>query len=172
MTKEVLLITGASRGLGAATAIQAAEKGYAVCVNYLNNHEAADDIVSTIKAKGGEAIAVAANIADEQEVMKLFETVDDQLGKITALVNNAGIAGKLTTVENMDAARLQCTFATNVIAYFICAREAIKRMAVKYGGKGGSIVNISSTAARLGSANSYVDYAASKGAVDTECREY
>ena len=167
---EVLIITGASRGIGAATARIAGRSGYVVCVNYLKNKAAAKQIVEEIKADGGRALAVGANISREDEVVKLFRTVDDKLGKISALVNNAGILETQMRIEDMNAARLNRVFLTNVIGSFLCAREAVKRMSTKNGGKGGAIVNVSSAAARLGSAGEYVDYAASKGAVDTFTR--
>jgi NAD(P)-dependent dehydrogenase (short-subunit alcohol dehydrogenase family) len=164
---KVIIITGGSRGIGAATARLAAERGYAVCVNYLRNKVAADAVVGEIKAKGGQAIAVAADVASEGDVARLFETVDALLGTVTALVNNAGILERQMRVEEMDAARLTRIFATNITGCFLCAREAVKRMSTRRGGSGGAIVNVSSAASRLGSADEYVDYAASKGAVDT-----
>ncbi|MEC7887506.1 MAG: SDR family oxidoreductase [SAR324 cluster bacterium] len=167
---EVLIITGASRGIGAATARIAGRSGYVVCVNYLKNKAAAKQIVEEINADGGRALAVGADISREEEVVKLFCTVDDKLGKISALVNNAGILETQMRIEEMNAARLNRVFLTNVIGSFLCAREAVKRMSTKNGGKGGAIVNVSSAAARLGSAGEYVDYAASKGAVDTFTR--
>ena len=167
---EVLIITGASRGIGAATARIAGRSGYVVCVNYLKNKAAAKQIVEEIKADGGRALAVGADISREDEVVKLFRTVDDKLGKISALVNNAGILEKQMRIEDMNAARLNRVFLTNITGSFLCAREAVKRMSTKNGGKGGAIVNVSSAAARLGSAGEYVDYAASKGAVDTFTR--
>ncbi|MBD2256150.1 SDR family oxidoreductase [Pseudanabaena sp. FACHB-2040] len=165
--EKVLIITGSSRGIGAATACLAAEQGYAICVNYLRNQEAARSVVSSITQAGGRAIATAADIASEEDVVHLFQTVDEQLGKVTALVNNAGTLEQQTRVENIDAARLNRVFATNITGSFLCAREAIKRMSTKHGGAGGAIVNVSSVASRLGSPGEYVDYAASKGAIDT-----
>ena len=165
--KPVMLITGGSRGIGAATALLAAARGYAVAVNYRRNQTAALAVVDTITQAGGEAIAVAADIAVESDVLRLFETVDVQLGPLTALVNNAGILEKQMRVEQMDAGRLHRIFTTNVIGCFLCAREAIRRMSVAHGGSGGAIVNVSSGAARSGSPGEYVDYAASKGAIDT-----
>jgi NAD(P)-dependent dehydrogenase (short-subunit alcohol dehydrogenase family) len=165
--EKIIIITGASRGIGAATACLAAEQGYAVCVNYLYNQEAAHSIVSSIKQMGGRAIAVAADVASENDVVRLFETVDKQLGKVTALVNNAGVLEQQMRVENIDAARLNRVFATNITGSFLCAREAVKRMSTRRGGAGGAIVNVSSVASRLGSPGEYVDYAASKGAIDT-----
>ena len=168
--RKVLLVTGAGRGIGAATARLAAERGYAVCVNYLRNREAALAVVADIERGGGQAIAVAADISLEAEVMRLFETIDRQLGRLDALVNNAGILERQTQVQTIDAARLQRVFATNVIGSFLCAREAVKRMSSNNGGNGGAIVNLSSLAARTGSPNEYVDYAASKGAIDSFTR--
>jgi NAD(P)-dependent dehydrogenase (short-subunit alcohol dehydrogenase family) len=163
----VVLITGGSRGIGAATALLCASRGYAVCVNYRQDKAAADQVVASIEASGGCAIAVQADVAIEAEVVRLFETCDASLGRLDALVNNAGILEKQMRVEAMDAARLQRVFATNVTGSFMCAREAVKRMSTRRGGKGGSIVNLSSRAALLGSPDEYVDYAASKGAIDT-----
>lgn len=165
--KKVILITGASRGIGAATARLAAARGYAVCVNYLKDQAAANAVVAGIEAAGGRAIAVAADVAAEAEVVNLFRTVDTRLGTITALVNNAGVLEKQMRVDQMDAARLNRVLAANVTGCFLCAREAVQRMSSKHGGNGGAIVNVSSAASRLGSAGEYVDYAASKGAIDT-----
>jgi NAD(P)-dependent dehydrogenase (short-subunit alcohol dehydrogenase family) len=166
-TNDVILITGASRGIGAATAQLAARRGYAVCVNYRSRRDAADEVVAAIEADGGRAFAVAADISSESDVERLFEACDKTLGRVTALVNNAGVLEKQTQVESIDAARLHRVFATNVIGAFICAREAVRRMATDRGGAGGGIVNVSSGAARLGAPGEYVDYAASKGALDT-----
>jgi len=165
--EHVAIITGASRGIGAATAILAGGRGYAVCVNYLSKSDSAREIVSSITKAGGKAIAVAADVAVEADVVRMFETVDHELGPVTALVNCAGILERQMRVEQMDAARIQRVFATNVVGSFICAREAVRRMSTRHGGKGGAIVNVSSGAARLGSPEEYVDYAASKGAIDT-----
>ncbi|VEP12826.1 putative NAD(P)-binding oxidoreductase with NAD(P)-binding Rossmann-fold domain [Hyella patelloides LEGE 07179] len=165
--EKVIIITGGSRGIGAATAYLAAEGGYAVCVNYLHNQEAAKKVVDEVEQLGSKAIAVSADVASETDVIALFNKVDEQLGTVTALVNNAGILEQQMWVENMDAARLHRIFATNIIGSFLCAREAIKRMSTKHGGVGGAIVNVSSGASRLGSPGEYVDYAASKGAIDT-----
>jgi NAD(P)-dependent dehydrogenase (short-subunit alcohol dehydrogenase family) len=167
MNNKVMVITGGSRGIGAATASLAAAQGYAVCINYLRNREAANTVVNAIKAGGGEAIAVQGDVASEADVVRLFETVDRGLGRVTALVNNAGILERQMRVEDMDAARLSRVLATNVTGSFLCAREAIRRMSTKHGGAGGAIVNLSSAAARLGAPNEYVDYAASKGAIDS-----
>lgn len=163
---KVIVITGGSRGIGAATAQLAAQQGYAVCVNYLHNQEAAQAVVESIEKLGERAIAVAADVASEQEVNHLFEVVDQQLGSVTALVNNAGILEQQMRVEQMDAVRLHRVFTTNIIGSFLCAREAVKRMSTQHGGQGGAIVNVSSIASRLGSPGEYVDYAASKGAID------
>ena len=164
---KVMLVTGSSRGIGAATARLAASRGYAVCVNYLHNGVAAQEVVTAIEQNGGKAVAVAANIAVEHEVVALFERLDDSLGPVTALVNNAGILDLQMRVEEMSEARLKRIFATNIIGCFLCAREAIRRMSTRHGGHGGTIVNVSSGAARLGSPGEYVDYAASKGAIDS-----
>ncbi|HEY1172342.1 MAG TPA: SDR family oxidoreductase [Verrucomicrobiae bacterium] len=165
--KQVMLITGAGRGIGAATARLAAKRGYAVCVNYRTNEAAAETIAQEIRSGGGEAITVGADVASEADVVRLFKTVDEQLGRLTALVNNAGILETQMRIETMDAARLNRVFTTNITGSFLCAREAILRMSTKHGGSGGGIVNVSSAAARFGSAGEYVDYAASKGAMDT-----
>ncbi|HEX5091531.1 MAG TPA: SDR family oxidoreductase [Burkholderiales bacterium] len=164
---KVVLITGAGRGIGAATARLAAQRGYAVCVNYLRDRAAADTVVRDITAAGGRAVAVAADVAVEKDVERLFLECDRTLGPLAALVNNAGIVARQSRVEAMDAERLQRMFATNVVGAFLCAREAIRRLSTKHGGRGGAIVNLSSGAARLGSPGEYVDYAASKGAIDT-----
>ena len=164
---RIVVITGASRGIGAATARLAARRGYAVCLNYRLNRIAAEGVVAEIEANGGRAIAVAADISIEADVVRLFETCDQRLGRLTALVNNAGILETQARVENVDAARLHRIFATNVYGAFIGAREAVRRMSKKSGGAGGAIVNVSSAASRLGAPGEYVDYAASKGAVDT-----
>lgn len=165
--KKIVVITGGSRGIGAATARLAAKADYAVCVNYLRDSQAANSVVNEIVGVGGTAIPVPADVSLEPEVLRLFKTVDDSLGPVTALVNNVGIVEQQTRVENMDAARLNRVFAVNVTGSFLCAREAIRRMSTKYGGNGGAIVNVSSVAARLGSPDEYVDYAAAKAAIDT-----
>ncbi|MGD1854457.1 MAG: SDR family oxidoreductase [Leptolyngbyaceae cyanobacterium] len=164
--EPIIVITGGSRGIGAATAYLAAERGYGVCVNYRRNHQAANAVVEKIRQNGGQGVAIAADIAIESEVTSLFHKVDRQLGPVTALVNNAGILEQQMRVENLDATRLNRVFTTNITGSFLCAREAIKRMSTKYGGVGGAIVNVSSVAARLGAPGEYVDYAASKAAVD------
>lgn len=165
--KKILVTTGGSRGIGAATARLAAAQGYAVCISYKSNRGAADEIVDAIRSAGGTAIAVQADVASEANIVRLFETVDRELGPVTALVNNAGILDRQMRVESMDAFRLNRIFATNVTGSFLCAREAIRRMSKRHGGSGGAIVNLSSVASRLGAPEEYVDYAASKGAIDT-----
>ena len=166
MTK-VLLITGGSRGIGAATARLAAERGYAVCVNYHTNRRAADEVVRDIEETGGRAVAIGADVAVDADVVRVFEECDARLGQLTAFVNNAGILDKQMRVDQMEAGRISRIFATNVVGAFACAREAVRRMSTKHGGRGGAIVNVSSGASRLGSPGEYVDYAASKGAMDT-----
>ena len=163
---EVLLVTGGSRGIGAATAVLAARRGYAVAVNYTNNQAAAEDVVRAINAGGGRAIALQADVADEAQVLRLFSEVDARLGRLTALVNNAGIVDQKARVDEMGVERLKRMFDINVIGSILCAREAIKRMSTKHGGRGGAIVNVSSAASRLGAPGQYVDYAATKGAID------
>lgn len=167
MDQQVLLITGGGRGIGAATAVLAAQRGFAVAVNYASNSLAADEVVRTIRAGGGTAIAVQADVGDEAQVLAMFEKVDAKLGRLTALVNNAGVVDMKARVDEMSVARLDRMFRINVIGSFVCAREAVRRMSTKHGGNGGSIVNVSSAASRLGSPGQYVDYAASKGAIDT-----
>ncbi len=164
---RILVVTGGSRGIGAAVAHLAAEQGYAVCISYLNNQPAADQVVESIRARGATAIALQSDVADEDQVVRLFEQVDRSLGRVTALVNNAGILEKQARVEQMEAERIRRVFETNVIGAFICSREAVRRMSTRHGGRGGAIVNVSSRAARLGSPNEYVDYAASKAALET-----
>lgn len=164
---KVLVVTGGSRGIGAATARLGAARGYAVCIAYLRHEAAAGEVVREIAASGGRVIAVAADVSREADVMRLFERVDADLGPVTALVNNAGILETQARVENMDAGRLGRVFAANVFGSFLCAREAVRRMSTRHGGAGGAIVNVSSAASRLGAPNEYVDYAAAKGAIDT-----
>jgi NAD(P)-dependent dehydrogenase (short-subunit alcohol dehydrogenase family) len=164
---KILIVTGGSRGIGAATAKLAAAQGYQVCVNYLTNQQAADAVVADIRSSGGTAVAMQANLAVEAEIVELFQRVDLELGPVTALVNNAGILEQQRSLLGMDERRLQRVFATNVVGPMLCAREAVKRMSTKLGGKGGAIVNVSSAASRLGAPGEYVDYAASKGALDT-----
>ena len=164
---KVVLITGASRGIGAATAVLVAQQGYAVAVNYSANSLAADEVVRQIRAAGGQAMAVQADVASQAQVVAMFEKIDAKFGRLTALVNNAGVVGETSRVDGLSLARLQRMFEVNVFGSFMCAREAIKRMSTRYGGEGGSIVNVSSAAARLGAPSQYVDYAAAKGAIDT-----
>ena len=160
----VMLITGGGRGIGAASARLAAERGYAVCVNYRADEASARKLVDEI---GNKAIAVQGDVASEADVVRLFKTVDQKLGRLDVLVNNAGIVDRSSRVEAMSAERIQRMLAINVTGSFLCAREAVKRMSTRHGGKGGAIVNVSSMAAKLGGAGDYVDYAASKGAIDT-----
>lgn len=162
-----LLVTGGSRGIGAATALLAAQRGYAVAVNYTANSLAADEVVRQIRAQGGNAMAVQADVGDEAQVMAMFQKIDAKLGRLTALVNNAGVVDVAARVDEMSVARLKRMFDINVVGSFVCAREAVKRMSTRHGGSGGVIVNVSSAAARLGGSGQYVDYAASKGAIDT-----
>ncbi len=165
--KKTVLITGGSRGIGAATALLAAQRGYAVAVNYADNAAAADAVVHAIRAAGGEALAVQADVADEAQVLAMFEKIDVRFGRLDALVNNAGVVDQTSRVDGMTLARLQRMFAINVFGSFLCAGQAVKRMSTKHGGAGGAIVNVSSAASRLGSPGQYVDYAAAKGAIDT-----
>ena len=162
-----LLVTGGSRGIGAATALLAAQRGYAVAVNYTTNSLAADEVVRQIRAQGGNAITVQADVSDEAQIMAMFQKIDAKLGRLTALVNNAGVVDVAARVDEMSVARLKRMFDINVLGSFVCAREAVKRMSTRFGGSGGVIVNVSSAAARLGGGGQYVDYAASKGAIDT-----
>ena len=165
--KRVLLITGGSRGIGAATALLAAQDGWAVAVNYANNQAAANQVVQAIAQAGGQAIAVQGDVADEAQIVRMFATVDQQLGRVTGLVNNAGVVDVTARVEDMSWERLERMMRINVLGSFACAKEAIRRMSTRHGGQGGVIVNLSSVAARLGAPAQYVDYAASKGAIDT-----
>lgn len=162
-----MLITGASRGIGAATACLAAARGYAVCVNYRSRRAEAERVAATIREAGGQALVVGADVAVEADILRLFATIDDEMGALTALVNNAGVLESQMRLEDMSRDRLARVFATNVIGSMLCAREAVRRMSTARGGAGGAIVNVSSRAARLGSPNEYVDYAATKGAIDT-----
>jgi NAD(P)-dependent dehydrogenase (short-subunit alcohol dehydrogenase family) len=163
----VLIVTGSSRGIGAATALLAARRGFAICVNDLQRRQEADKVVRAIERENGRAIAVQADVSSEPDVVRLFETSDRKLGRLSALVNNAATIDRQVRLDAMDALRLQRRFATNVIGTFLCSREAVRRMSTRHGGTGGDIVNVSSAAARLGSPGEYIDYAASKGAVDT-----
>ena len=161
------LVTGASRGIGRATALQLAQEGYTVAVNYHRNAQAADEVVDAITAAGGKAFAVQADIGDEAQVEAMFALLDKQPEPLMALVNNAGVLFTQSRVEALTAERINRVLTTNVTGYFLCCREAVKRMSFKHGGQGGAIVNVSSAASRLGAPFEYVDYAASKGAVDT-----
>lgn len=163
----IALVSGASRGIGRATARLLVQEGYTVAVNYHRQRDAADEVVAEILARGGKAFAVQADISDESQVEAMFARIDEEGLPLTALVNNAGILFQQSRVEALSAARINQVLATNVTGYFLCCREAVKRMSTQHGGQGGAIVNVSSAAARLGSPGEYVDYAASKGAVDT-----
>jgi NAD(P)-dependent dehydrogenase (short-subunit alcohol dehydrogenase family) len=163
----VLLVTGGSRGIGAATALLAAERGYSVAVNYAHNSLAADEVVRHIRANGGQAITIQADVGEEAQVVAMFKRIDAKLGPLTALVNNAGVVDVACRVDEVTSDRLRRLFDINVLDSFLCARDAILRMSKRHGGAGGSIVNVSSVAARLGGAGQYVDYAATKGAMDT-----
>ena len=163
----VVLVTGGSRGIGAATALLAARQGYAVAVNYSANSLAADEVVRQICTAGGNAIAVQADVAVESQVLAMFDLLDAKLGPLNALVNNAGVVDFAARVDEMSVQRIRRMFDINVLGTFVCAREAVKRMSTRHGGGGGAIVNVSSVAARLGGPGQYVDYAASKGAIDT-----
>lgn len=165
--QPVMLVTGGGRGIGAATARLAAQRGYAVCVNYARDADSACAVVADIERDGGRAIAVQADVAREDDVARLFATMDDALGPVTVLVNNAGILERQMRVDEMTADRLTRVLAANVVGSFLCAREAVRRMSTRHGGNGGAIVNVGSAASRLGSPGEYVDYAASKGAIDS-----
>lgn len=165
-----LLVTGGSRGIGAAVCRKAAEDGWRVAVNYLSNSAAAEKVVSEIEAAGGEAFAVKGDLGSEEDILSIYKAIDARWGRIDGLVNNAGVLGDKARVEDFDAARIERTMRVNVTGLILCSREAVRRMSTRFGGKGGVIVNISSVAARLGSADEYVDYAASKAAVDTFTR--
>ncbi len=164
--KKTILITGGGRGIGAACAIRAAQLGYQVCINYLADAAAAATVVDTIESQGGTACAIQADIADEAQVERMFALVDERFGRLDALVNNAGVLSQQMRVDGMSAARIHRIMATNVVGAILCAREAVRRMSTRHGGIGGGIVNVSSRAAVLGAANEYVDYAASKAALD------
>jgi NAD(P)-dependent dehydrogenase (short-subunit alcohol dehydrogenase family) len=163
---KILLITGGSRGIGAATARLAARQGYAVAINYTANAAAADAVAQQILAAGGKAITVQADVADEAQVLAMFGQVDARLGRLTALVNNAGVVDVAARIDQMEMARWRRMFEINVFGSMLCAREAVRRMSTRHGGAGGAIVNVGSVASTLGSANQYVDYAAAKGAID------
>ena len=164
---KVVLITGASRGIGAACALLCAEDGYAVAVNYATNSLAADEVVRQIRAQGGQAMAVQGDVALEADVLSMFEKVDAKFGRLCALVNNAGVVDQASRVDAMTLARWQRMFEINVFGSFLCAREAVKRMSTRHGGQGGTIVNLTSAAAKLGAPGQYVDYASAKGAIDS-----
>jgi NAD(P)-dependent dehydrogenase (short-subunit alcohol dehydrogenase family) len=166
MVERVVLVTGGSRGIGAATARLAAQRGWSVAVNYTSNEAAAQQVVQAVREGGRRAIAVQADVADEAQVVRMFEEVDAKLGRLTDLVNNAGVVDMAARVDEMSGARLQRMFGINVIGTILCAREAVRRMSTRHGGSGGAIVNVSSAASRLGSPSQYVDYASAKGAVD------
>jgi NAD(P)-dependent dehydrogenase (short-subunit alcohol dehydrogenase family) len=163
----IILITGASRGIGAATARLCAASGHRVAINYTRDADAADEVARQVQALGAETMTVQADVSQEADVLRMFEAVDARWGRLTGLVNNAGIVDVAARVDEMSLERLQRMFAINVYGSFLCAREAVRRMSTRYGGTGGAIVNVSSVAARAGGSNQYVDYAASKGAIDT-----
>ncbi|RWH74569.1 MAG: SDR family oxidoreductase [Mesorhizobium sp.] len=165
--KKTLLVTGGSRGIGAAICRQASRAGYRVAVNYVSNQAAADALVAELRADGGDAFAVKGDVGNEAHVIAMFEAVDRAFGRLDAFVNNAGVVDLKARVDEMSVERLERMMRVNVVGSFLCAREAVKRMSTRHGGKGGALVNISSAAARLGSPGEYVDYAASKGAIDT-----
>ena len=167
---RVMLITGASRGIGAATARLAAQQGYALCLNYHQRADAANAVLDQVRGLGVTAIAVQADVADETQVLHMFEAIDREFGRLDVLVNNAGMLEQQMRLEQMDAARWTRVLGANVIGSFLCAREAIKRMSTRQGGRGGAIVNLSSVAARLGAPGEYIDYAAAKGAIDSMTR--
>lgn len=164
---KVLIVTGASKGIGAATALIAGARGWTVCVNYRSDEAGAQNVVDTITRKGGDAFAIQGDVARESDVLKLFDTVDQKCGRLDGLVNNAGVLDRQMRLENMTVERLERVFAINITGAFLCAREAVRRMSTKRGRNGGVIVNVSSAASRIGSPNEYIDYAASKGAIDT-----
>ncbi len=164
---KVVLVTGGSRGIGAAVAVLAAKQGYAVAINFNGNQAAAEAVQQQIRDAGGVALCVQADVSNEADVMSMFARVDAELGLLTALVNNAGVVDVPSRVDTMSVARLRRMFDINVLGSFICAREAVRRMSTRHGGAGGGILNVSSAAARLGSPGQYVDYAAAKGAIDT-----
>ena len=167
MSGRVVIVTGASRGIGASTARLAAQAGYDVCINYVRARDAAEAVAADVRKAGARSLVVQADVSDEEGVGRLFAECDRELGRLTALVNNAGILEHHMRLEDMDAARLQRVMNVNVVGSFLCAREAVRRMSTRRGGSGGSIVNVSSVAARIGAPDEYIDYAASKGAVDT-----
>lgn len=167
MASPIMLVTGGSRGIGAATALMAAARGWQVALSYKGNAEAADAVVARIRASGGTAIALQADVSVEADVLRMFAAVDAQLGTLTALVNNAGMLEQQMRLDQMDLDRWQRVFSANVFGSFLCAKQAVLRMSSKHGGSGGSIVNLSSAASRIGSPNEFIDYAAAKGAIDS-----
>lgn len=167
MNLPIVLITGGSRGIGAATALLAAQRGFAVAINYAQQADTANALVRRIEAEGGRAIAVQADVGDEKQVLAMYAEVDAKLGRLSALVNNAGVVDMKARLDEMSVERLERMMRINVVGAFVVAREAVRRMSTRHGGNGGAIVNISSAAARLGSPDQYIDYAASKGAIDT-----
>ncbi len=167
MGQGALIVTGGGRGIGAATATLAASRGYDVCVNFRSDAAAAQRVVESIRKAGRKAVAVQADISREADVLRLFGEAHAKLGPLAGLVNNAGILERHGRLDEMEAARFERVFATNITGAFLCAREAVRRMSTRYGGRGGGIVNVSSMAAILGSPGEYVDYAASKGAIDS-----
>jgi NAD(P)-dependent dehydrogenase (short-subunit alcohol dehydrogenase family) len=167
MTQPLMLVTGGSRGIGAATVLLAVARGWRVAFSYRDNAEAASAVVADAKAMGTEVMAVQADVSNEADVVRLFETVEQKLGSLSALINNAGMLEHQMRLDQMDLGRWQRVFSANVFGSFLCAKQAVMRMSTKHGGKGGVIVNVSSAASRLGSPNEFVDYAAAKGAVDS-----
>lgn len=165
--RAIMLITGGSRGIGAATAILASQRGYAVTLTYQSRRQAAESVVASIRASGGRAEAVQVDVSNEADVLELFSAIDSSGGRLAALVNNAGILARQMRLEHMDVARIRQVFEVNVMGSMLCAREAVRRMSTRQGGQGGAIVNVSSAAARLGAPNEYIDYAASKGAIES-----
>ena len=161
------IVTGGGRGIGAATARLAAARGYAVCLNYLQDRTAAEEVVRHITDRNGEAIAIQADVSSEADILSLFLQADSRLGRVSALVNNAGTLERQARLDSMDISRMERIFRVNVVGSMLCGREAVKRMSTRYGGDGGAIVNVSSGAAKYGSPGEYVDYAASKGAIET-----
>lgn len=167
MTQPIMLVTGGSRGIGAATALMAAARGWQVALSYKGNAAAADEVVQKIRDAGGNALAVQADVGIEADVLRLFKTVDERMGRLNALINNAGMLELQTRLDQMELDRWQRVFSANVFGSFLCAKQAVLRMSTRHGGSGGSIVNVSSAAARIGSPNEFIDYAAAKGAVDS-----
>ena len=170
LTDKVAIVTGSGRGIGAATAKLFAENGYAVCINYKSDEASAASVKESILQAGGKCLSIRADVSSEVEVCELFKQVDEKLGPVSCLINNVGILERQYRVEDISAERINNLFRTNVISYFLCSQQALKRMSKKHGGAGGSIVNVSSGASKTGSPNEYVDYAATKGAIDTFTR--